>query len=348
MLKCLEADGAELQIAIKEFRRQESFDCEKRNLDQIQSIQHHHLIKHVATCKIGDNYFALFPWADGGNLLDFWACENLRQRTPELILWSLKQTLGLVDALKALHSKNFRHGDLKPQNILHFKKSGQICSGGRGILVIADVGVSRVHKEATIVRCDPTSTFATTKSYEGPEVQFSGKAPRSRKYDMWSIGCIFLEFTIWLLYDLKIVDSFEKLRESRDDPKTPIASFYDCAPEGTVKIHSVVSEAMDMIRKDPRCKGAALEDFVNLIAENLLLIEVQRRATAPDIYEKLKKIVHDAENDPSYLLPSVDLILEVPSMFRHEQNPTRPSNSVENTNGTVFSTQLDNRTWTST
>jgi serine/threonine protein kinase len=309
--------GAGLQIAIKEFRTEENFVKEKENLQMIQRLQHKHLIKLVATCQSGPLYYVMFPWADGGNLKDFWTREDSRQRTPELILWSLQQMLGLVDALKALHRANIRHGDLKPENILHFKECDDLNKSGEGILVIADVGVSRFHREVTSMRNIATSTMDVTFSYEAPEAQFDQGKPRPRRYDMWSMGCMFLEFTVWLVYDLNAVKSFRKSRKSKDDPKTAPGNFYRCNSKGAAEIHSAVFEAMDKLREDPRCKGGtALEDFVQLIAERLLLIEVSHRAEATELYDKLEKIVRNAEEKPSYLLNKVDPPPAIPDFFR--------------------------------
>lgn len=294
----------------------------------------------------------MFPWADGGNLREFWAREDSRQRTPELILWCFQQMLGLVGALKDLHSANCRHGDLKPENILHFKGRGE------GILVVADVGVSRVHKDETSIRNAPTSTRATTPSYEAPEAQPNQQTPRSRRYDMWSMGCIFLEFAVWILYNLEAINSFRRSRKSKDDPKTTHANFYKRTSEGTVEIHSAVSEAMDTLREDPRCQGGtALENLVKLIAEDLLRIEVSHRAKADKLYDRLKKIFQDAEKKPSSLLNTVDPPPTIPLVFRPtgpKQNSTSPSNPEagqglqystsldENPNGVTFATNADN------
>ncbi|KAF4627090.1 hypothetical protein G7Y89_g11066 [Cudoniella acicularis] len=128
---------------------------EKENLEQIQNI-HKYPIQHFATCEKGKIYYVIFPWADGGNLRELWTSQDSRQRTPELALWSLQQILGLVGALKALHNVNCRHGDLKPENILYFKEDGE------GTLVIADVGLSRVHEMETKMRHAGTITQATT------------------------------------------------------------------------------------------------------------------------------------------------------------------------------------------
>ena len=104
--------GGSLEVAIKEFRNTEPFKKEKDVLEKIQILNHNHLIKHHAICENGKLYYIIFPWADGGNLREFWKLEDPQDRNPELFLWSLQQMLGLAGALQALHSVNCRHGDL--------------------------------------------------------------------------------------------------------------------------------------------------------------------------------------------------------------------------------------------
>ncbi|KAG0646653.1 Calcium calmodulin-dependent kinase I [Hyphodiscus hymeniophilus] len=293
-----QGDGTETNIAIKEFSNESSFSIEKENLLQIQQLQHSHLIKLIATCQRGSTYYVMFPWAEGGSITDLWKREDV-QRDRTRILWSLRQMLGLVDALKALHSKNCRHGDLKPDNILHFENKDET-------LVIADVGISKFHKEVTSLRKMKTNTTATTRSYEAPEAQPDHEDPRSRVYDMWSIGCIFLEFAVWLLYGYRGVRSFKKSRKSVD-PMIQNGSFYARHPNGSVELHSKVSEAIQALLEDPPCKGsAALADFVRLTARDLLLVDVSGRAQASVVYEKLEKIVKDAEEQNEYLHIELD------------------------------------------
>lgn len=60
--------------------------------------------------------------------------------------------LDLVSTLKGLHSAECRHGNLKPENILHFK-------GGEGVFAIIDIGVSKAyHYQATGFRQRTTTT----------------------------------------------------------------------------------------------------------------------------------------------------------------------------------------------
>ena len=294
-------------MAVKEMKKEDAFNQELENLRVIQKISNPHLIRHFATFKRGPVCYVVFPWAGGGSLKDFWEREDRNPRTPKLVLWFLQQILGITSALKELHddSRNIRHGDLKPENILHFGR------GCEGILVAADVGVSRVHgRQRTNMRRDPTKSLATTRSYEAPEAGIKQTAARSRKYDIWSLGCIFLEFIIWLLYDEKAIDNFASTRDPLDYP------FYK-VHEGKSTVHPKVVLAIQYIRDDERCKGsAALNALLSLIGEKLLLADVKTRDTAEDVHRKLEEIYKKAEQDPVYLGTDFAPIPNKPLIFR--------------------------------
>ncbi|KAH6976371.1 kinase-like domain-containing protein [Ilyonectria sp. MPI-CAGE-AT-0026] len=312
-----EDDGKELSIAMKEFKTEKIFKQEQGNLTRIQDLKHKHLVKLIATCKRDTFYYVLFPWANGGNLRQFWGNQDSK-REGKLMLWSLRQMVGLADALRALHGTNCRHGDLKPENILHFKKDDQSGESDEGILVIADVGISKFHRDATNLRNTPTNTTATTRSYEAPEAYSNDNNPRSRKYDTWSIGCVFLEFTVWLLYGHKAVESFSDSRKSTE-PNITHGSFYTRKAKGNFPVHPKVSEAVSILRDDPRCRGGtALGDLVEFIAEKLL-VGVDHRAEATVLSDELEGIALEVERNPPYFLNLVDLTPEIPHFFKGQE-----------------------------
>ena len=289
-------------MAIKELRDRKSFEREKDNLTKILNLNNRHLIKHIATCERGSNYYVIFPLANGGSLLDYWKRENEKPRSLELILWSLQQMHGLAGATYALHHDlggdiHCRHGDLKPANILLFEEDAD------RFLVIADLGVSRIHEQQTNLRRCGTTTMATTRSYEAPEVLESGRQdqPRARTYDIWSLGCVFLEFAIWLLYDFDAIKNFE---DNRKRPlENPHASFFYMTPVGKAEIPTEVLDAIKALREDPRCQGGtSLESLVNLIADKLLVTAAEDRCKAEQLRDELQKIVQKARQDFSYLL----------------------------------------------
>jgi len=239
------------------------------------------------------------PLANGGDLSDYWKLHNEAPRDPELILWSLQQMLGLAEAIRALHHDlggdiHLRHGDLKPGNILYFK-------GDEGdFLVVADLGVSKVHEQPTGKRDCGTTTRATTEAYEAPEVVLEhAKQPRARTYDIWSLGCVLLEFAIWLFYDMDALDNFKKNRQNASNKE---GSFYITAGV-KADVSTEVSEAIEAVREAARNQSCnALESLVDLIANKLLVVSLDARFNAQQLRDTLQKILQDAEQNPPHLV----------------------------------------------
>ncbi|TDZ31934.1 Serine/threonine-protein kinase Sgk1 [Colletotrichum spinosum] len=298
-------------IAVKVLKKAVVFEKERRNLEKIRSIENPHLIQHLLCIERGDSNYILFPWANGGNLKDLWSQQTC---SPALILWSLEQMLGLSQALHELHLVNCRHGDLKPANILHFK------AGGLGTLVIADVGESKIHHQVTDLRKGITITTATTPAYEPPEAILEKHAPRRRRYDVWSMACIYLEHITWMLFGYDAILGFNAARDE------PGEKFYKLTSEnGMLKasVNPSVLAAIEVLRNDPRCSGVtALGDFIDLIREHMLCVRVEERVPADVLYEKLKAIVDHARNSSSYMMNSVELNLETPQIFQWSGDDT--------------------------
>ncbi|KAK3989004.1 kinase-like domain-containing protein [Cladorrhinum sp. PSN332] len=315
-------------LAIKEIADRETFLTERQNLDNMQAFPHQNLIKPLGTIERGSLFYVIFPWAHGGDLRQLWERQDSSSDSRKYIKWSLEQMLGLVGGIKLLHGNNIRHGDIKPQNVLHFIDPGDpnaIADPGDpltprlGSLVLADVGVSKRHVLATHVRHWATTTNAVTISYEAPEAEYDrhNGIPRSRKYDQWSLGCMFLEFTVWLLYGFQAVEVFRRRRtSSREDPTTAPGNFFTQQSYGSVSIHSRVSRAIKHLRDDPRCgKGTALGDLLTLVETRLLQIKPDQRADATTLYATLEGILTKALEDRDYLSKNLEKTPEVPKFF---------------------------------
>ncbi|RKL32586.1 hypothetical protein BFJ72_g10529 [Fusarium proliferatum] len=215
--------------------------------------------------------------------------------------------------------QHWRHGDLKPDNILHFTDEK---TPWLGTLKIADLGLAKQHAFATTQRQDPTQQKYTTSHYEAPEVitTMNSRVPRSRRYDIWSMGCIIFEYTIWLLYGYE-----EGLRSFYDEGKDIDAyreTLYFTADLSTRKAQ--VSDAArrwisHILEVDPECNRATpsvIKDLVTLVRDKLLVIglpkenmsqdDIKRcRASADDLEKALQKIkrmaIDDEHNGGKYL-----------------------------------------------
>jgi serine/threonine protein kinase len=253
-------------------------EAEAQALETIRNLKHPHLIMATAYYKLGPKHYFIFPWAESGNLWDFWE-KDPQPLDSGYLKWVFTQFLGLASAIRELHHSDdgaWRHGDLKPENIMCFEDKSNVKNSGRCILVIADVGLARVHAMATDNRPDPTSTQSGTVMYWPPERELLQQQARTRRYDIWSLGCIYLEFLIWLLYGTSGLRRFRtELRGNK---------FYVIQPNQAgqlefARVNDDVRKWMDSIKKDPRCpQSTALGRLLNLIETRLLVVKV---GTAP-------------------------------------------------------------------
>lgn len=195
------------------------------------------MIKLLLTFQHGNTYYLLFEWANG-NLQQFWDTNPRIESTLSNELWAAQQCFGLVRAVSRIHglsswhelrrkrkrsnsiasqneyeSEWGRHGDIKPENILWFEEHGT-C---RRHLVISDLGLARYHTEFSKSLVPRALIDGITWGYRAPEVDF--REPISAKYDIFSLGCVFLEFCVWYLRGSQDVGIFGLEREDEDEPE---------------------------------------------------------------------------------------------------------------------------------
>ncbi|KAF2106156.1 hypothetical protein BDV96DRAFT_607675 [Lophiotrema nucula] len=273
-------------VAVKEMKRLSlneseflsTVDNEVKVLEMLRRENHIHLIRAIAYYTWRKRHFLMFPWAGLGSLRDFWK-DNPQSLTPVYLEWVFRQLCGLADGMERLHNAAgdavWRHGDLKPENILCFENAGISGNSHAGPcnLVITDVGLTSVHHRVTEARKDATRHQSGTIMYEPPETELHKTEPRSRRYDLWSLGCIYLEFTIWLLYGSEELERFRRdLGEER--------RFYSIkgaqkAASSTPQLHDKVQRWVDWMRDDDRCSQySAVRHLIELIVTRLLVPEV--------------------------------------------------------------------------
>lgn len=299
----------ELRESIEDERAKRAWEREVKALRKICKRSLQHLVDIAAMIAIGKKQYFVFPWADGGNLLNLWKSrdsfhdrsEIARRHIPDV----LNQLVGLTEALERLHAfkhgkaASYRHGDLKPENILVFDSQNHDFPG---VWKMADLGLARYHMAATGDRIYVTSNSgAGTISYQPPESVGAGAAPTSRLYDIWSMGCIMLQLMTWLIYGTKKLDDLTRNTKSvfaKDESSYWIASWDETRGYHNIKVHPSVKNHMAQMHRD--LKGSkALQQLLAIIEDKLLVVQLPKKATisesgcrtnAADLHTSLKEI----------------------------------------------------------
>ncbi|KAH6625486.1 kinase-like domain-containing protein [Boeremia exigua] len=319
-------------FAIKQLRTEasessihESIHPEVEAYRRLNPIEHQHIVRLLATYTKDNNLYIMFPWADS-NLFDFW-CKHFPEvhqlpRGAGLARWVAKQMLGLAEALKNIHNLQIgehevqtlsptarqqthgRHGDIKPENVLWFKESetSGVDDFLNSTLKISDLGSADFHSLGSRSVGLSTTHGGFTATYKAPE--FDMRARVSPLYDIWSFGCVLMQFVIWYLDGRAGVERFGNLRtaESHQRIRTDeFFNFYQTAGGSrlTSKAKPSVREEIDRLREHPDGSDFVL-DVLDLIQSDLLRMDYKKRAGCDQIVKDFDKISQRCERDPAY------------------------------------------------
>lgn len=229
------------------------------------------------------------------------------------VKWFFDQLYGLADAIKHVHHLKKPstpmhpereddywgcHHDIKPENILIFEKVDnshpvcQIADFGAGFLYNADAnGVSRAVKKVP-----------GTKTYFAPE----DRGAALRPFDLWSLGCCFLELTLWL-FRVSYVDGIEKDKFTQKrkffsghNPMDLNDSYWIKDDDGSFHLRKPVQDTIHLLRST-RCKDMTVfETLIDAIwssKESLLTIDETKRMDANKLVDCLDGIRKHLERE---------------------------------------------------
>ncbi|KAH8780742.1 kinase-like domain-containing protein [Hyaloscypha finlandica] len=190
-----------------------------------------------------------------------------------------------------------RHGDLKPENILWYNNSNS-----RGILQIGDLGLGRFHRMESRSNQDPT-TIEGSPTYMPPELPLGELI--SRAYDIWSLGCVFLEFMTWILLGPKGLLQFNEARIATAHNGCTDDTFYMLINSGPGHRYGEVREGVrNWITHLRQCNTSSkmVRDVLDLVEKQMLQVKVGNRISAQKLDDFFKAKLHREKDDRHYLL----------------------------------------------
>jgi serine/threonine protein kinase len=297
------SDIGDPEVAAKVFTSTlyRAFEHERAILRDISCLNNDRIVPLLASHRIWDNYCLLFPLA-ACNLYEYWAQTDPAIDLGKYSSWFVNETQGLMQALCMLHrvprndpdpsSTSYLvtelspvgiiHGDIKPSNILVYRDN----RGTQPKLKWNDFGLSNW--------VDTDLKFRTTRTYDAPENGMESKL--GTKSDVWSFGCVLLDFAVWLLHGHDGVQVFGAQRSM----KTPGSGiplkddhFYtlvysDQQPIGATVRAAVLSILEDVVH-DERCEGD-FEHVVRLVSEGMLVIDENERRDSDQLARALEDL----------------------------------------------------------
>jgi serine/threonine protein kinase len=208
-------------FAIKTLHKdtEQLFKKEWEILKQFSGLNHPHLITALSAFRQAGKLNFIFPYARS----DFERHKEFSNPPQGRggALWIAAQLEGLIGAIDTMHNpkhlhrhldptaikKYCRHSDIKCDNVLCFRKAG---TKDEVILVISDFGLSEINSDKSRSNI-PNQKVPPVPGYRPPECDIEG-GTISRAFDIWTIGCLFLELVTWFLGGPQYVKKFEKRR----------------------------------------------------------------------------------------------------------------------------------------
>ncbi|KAI0834495.1 hypothetical protein F5Y06DRAFT_300599 [Hypoxylon sp. FL0890] len=294
-----------------------------------------HLIHLLATFEVphpsmgGSTYYLLFDWAEG-NLRDFWRSNPNLVGEKHHSLWMSQQFHRICQAVQCVHNEREetlkstdtsrlargperqfdvhdlygRHGDIKPDNFLWFHPAYPSSD----LLALSDFGLGRLHTQVSRSNQDPRK-LAYTATYIAPEFDLPDSMI-SRASDIFSLGCVFLEYVTWYMKGLDSVENeFPIQRSSKDMYGFDADKFFVIRPDGPGGQHRPflkprVKEWIAALQQHENCTWY-LHQLLEIIRDKMLEPDRNKRIHIIPLIKEMEKLRKTCERDDSFYLKTI-------------------------------------------
>ncbi|KAH9206157.1 hypothetical protein DL95DRAFT_251274, partial [Leptodontidium sp. 2 PMI_412] len=213
--------------------------------------------------------------------------------------------------------ENWRHGDVKPANILRFKNKGSWL----GTLKLADLGRAKQRQGATQEQRSTEIDLWRSKAHEAPDIHVDPNASMSRLYDSWSFGTVIFDIIVWMLYGRQSLHNFAETTAVFESQGSPYWTRHGDSAEVSTMTKLWISHILRVDAECNRPEGTAMGDLMKLVRDELLIVKLPnlsdrdtsgetavpgRRSNAARLLHQLEEIRTKARSDAKYLFTEND------------------------------------------
>ncbi|KXJ88265.1 hypothetical protein Micbo1qcDRAFT_19387 [Microdochium bolleyi] len=176
-------------------------------------------------------------------------------------------------------------------------------------MVLSDMGLTALHSEYSRSR-QPAAMLAMTPTYRPPESDLEGNVI-SRSYDIWTLGCLFMETMIWHLDGFEWLFQFSQERLTSDVTGCKKPTYFDIkefkgasvgAAAHTASIKVEVLKYFEKIRNHPKCTQFVL-DVIEIVQDEMIIVRRANndRITSSRLEAKIASIHSRCQRSDSYV-----------------------------------------------
>jgi len=305
------------ELAMKILQRDTS-DCtssheENEVLQTLAEVPHPHLTPFYASWWHKGWFHMLFPLAVY-DLHEFLTSPELPvvdslDKVREV--WLVSQMTGLAAALDHIHNLapaglgprgEYRDGTNRPRTGYHLDLSlKNILVFASDVMKISDFGTARIRQ---LISGDfrpggsPLNPgFLGNLEYAAPDHELPNKNV-SKKHDIWSLGCIFLELLLWAFGKGPELQAFREERSFSPEqrPGQTSSAFYYIT-DSTCDLKSVVKDRLKWLDEAAQSKDNFANVYKPMICETrrMLKINLEERPAASEVVSTLQHLLLQAK-----------------------------------------------------
>jgi serine/threonine protein kinase len=255
-------DNLYARKSIGGIRQQHTRDIIQAELKIIHALEHPHVVRVLLTYEERQQFSIIMHPLAESDLETYLASKVCETEREHKLMW--KWMACLVNTLAYIHSKEIRHKDIKPRNVL--------VKGEK--IYFTDFGSAHMFSEggASTTTGRPSGH---TRTFCAPEV--INEESRNRSSDVFSLGCVLAEMAAWSC-KIPIAEYHNSIQGTRDST-------------GLVFYHSAIERVRKWFEESSPLYDARPKELYQLVLKHMMRKKPDARCSAVKASRAMSRLV---------------------------------------------------------